>query len=223
MTKKNLFFSMLILTVFMFSNAAFSVAPYPKDKVVENDMKKNWKVQGEQGTLLSVKKEGEWTTKIIVRDRVKMQAAIIRYSAKVDFKTFIRNFNVDVVYIEHNNKWIFDSNVILDSKDEAKEGQGLSRDEAKAIIAAQFEKQPESFLNELSCSAKIKAPVKVEKVLITEPEIKGNWNIYYADIIFTDARGTSFTFENMKVDMRKKNENEWETVLRSVLGKCVKP
>lgn len=221
--------SVLAIMMILLWGAAYSLPKFPIDKTAENDLKSNWKVQGTQGVLLSVKKEGKWERKVIVKQGVKLTIAYIKFSVKVDFDQFIRIFNASAVYILDNNEWIYDKNEILNWKDEAKDGSLPSKEEIKKMIQESMEQKDQKFLDKISDYQnveKINSPVKVSKVLITKPEVRGNTLVYYADIDFSDSSGNQFLFENMKVDimMKDKDLKNAVIVLRALpgVGKCTK-
>jgi len=214
----------------MFSGAIYSLPSYPNDQEVESDMTNNWTIPGEQGKLLSVKKIGKWEKKVIFKEKVKYLIGFIKYSAQVEFDSFIRNFEVHVVYILEQGEWIYDKNEIIKHTDEQKKGEKqFTKDEIKEKIKVLMEKQDQEFMNFIYEFQKklgrnvelIKAPVKVNKVLIAAPEIKGSKTIYLCDIDLQDSEGNNFTIIDMKYEIWKKdsNSNEWnESFTKRHLG-----
>lgn len=188
---------------------AFALAPYPSLKAVEEDLKANWKIEGDQGKWISATKASDWKKKVIVRDEVPLTIAFINYTVRVEFPYFFRDFDVNVVYIYASEEWIFDANEILHWEDEQKEGvvELPERDEVKALIKEAFQKAAQSFFDGLSTTLEPVAPVSVLKVLITEPEVKGADLTYFADVEFLEskpglfAKPKTFIYENLKVDL----------------------
>jgi len=134
---KKLFFQKItiFLILVMFSGAIYSLPSYPNDQEVESDMTNNWTIPGEQGKLLSVKKIGKWEKKVIFKEKVKYLIGFIKYSAQVEFDSFIRNFEVHVVYILEQGEWIYDKNEIIKHTDEQKKGEKqFTKDEIKEKI-----------------------------------------------------------------------------------------
>ena len=210
-----------MVLLLVFSSMAYSLPSFPKDKEAESDLTSNWKVQGEQGKLLSVKKDGNWQKKVLFKDKVKYLVAFVKYVAKVEFDTFIRNFNVNVVYILEQNDWIYDRNEIINWSDEQKKGaQTFSKDEIKQKIKILMEKQAPAFFDKIYSFQKIvgrkvepiKGPVKVSKVLISEPKTVGKKLEYLADVDFEDANGKKFTYIDMLYTLSKKSadQKDWD-------------
>lgn len=225
-------FTLLVLLM-VFSSMVYSLPSFPKDKEVEYDLTSNWKVQGEQGKLLSVKKDGDWKKKILFKDKVKYLVAFVKYVAKVEFDAFIRNYDVHVVYILEQNEWIYDRNEIINSSDEQKKGaQTFSKDEIKEKIKILMEKQAQPFFDDLHKFQKmfgrkvepIKGPVKVSKVLIAAPKTLGKSIEYLADIEFEDAGGNKLSFIDMKYTLSKKtaDQKDWEEKFDGRLGRYMK-
>ncbi len=214
-----------IALFFFMAFFAFALAPYPSAETAAADLKANWKIQGEQGTWVSAQKTEDWAKKVIIREKVQVTLAIVKYSVRIEFPFFFRDFNASLAYIYANDEWIYDSIVIGNWVDEQKEGvvELPPAEDVKAMIKEAVEKEAQSFFDAMSTSTKPVAPVKVAKVLITEPEVKGEDLTYFADIEFTESKSglfskpKTFIYENLKVELFKQASGR-KLIMRTYAG-----
>lgn len=216
--------SAALLLLVSLTTASYSQTPkFPKDSVVEKDLKARWL---ENTQVQKVTKKGEWTTKTGIEKGVQVVYASCSYLVKFKKNEFILIHTVGITYVLAANSWIYKSFGVSEVKFEPGKGQeNPPRDEVKQMVAKAVENG--ELLDDQNKPLDLKAEpynmkksVKVTKVLLTEPEALSDGESYsynyYCDIEMTDAKGRNAKFTDVYYRISKKasSQKEWEGFMK---------
>jgi hypothetical protein len=213
MNKKNFRIGILFFIITFTAGSIFALPPYPQDNDAESKIKANWKT----GEFIGAKKDGNWGTNVSVEKRVQVVRASIKYIVKTKVDDSVRNYTTYIFYILAANEWIYEKVNFSNYSTEAAPGQEApSKDEIKKMISAFMEKQDQAYYDSFQFNnSKIKIPVKVTKVMVTDPESKDFpgmiTHTFMFDFEAESSNGNKFKISDLIYKISKKDEvKEWD-------------
>lgn len=220
-------FILAIITSF----ALYAKAPaFPTDKQVEKDIRSHWDSKIKILSLQKNPKDNEWHTQVITEDGVKITRAYISFIFKDKDGETVKTDKVTVSYYLNDGIWSFKALGFPGETEETvyeiRSGvKAPERDEVKNMIKEAIEGN-KTFDFSSGIFNGVAVPLKVSKVLITEPKFKDHKSNFFFEYFFdfeaVDKKGKTIKVTDMKFLIIKKSvsDTEWEAkIVRSYIEK----
>lgn len=214
--------------VLAFTVAAQAALPaYPADKAVESDMAAHW---GTDSKIIEIKKSGDWVNQSVTDENgKKIPQAYLNYDVRSEKDKTIHKTNVSVRYNLVEGAWVFKAAGMGEFTAEARaDRQAPPKDEVKQMIKAAVEANKLQDFGSLYFMAKdpLKLPLKVSKVLMTDPKYLDSGATYGFKYVFDvhaeDAKNRKVIVSDMSYTIRKSTSGEgaWtESIGMTGIGK----
>jgi len=198
-----------VIAAFVMMPVAHAALPeYPADKVVEQDLKAHWPADSK---IIELKKAGEWTNQMVINeDGRKVPQPYISYNVRSEKDGTVHKAQASVRYILAEGTWLFKAVGLGEFKAEARADRvAPAKPDVKEMIKKAVEANKFEDFGALYFMAQdpLKVPLKVNKVLITDPEYLDSGDTYgfkyLFDVEVVDAKNRKAVVTDMSYTITK--------------------